>query len=402
MTAWIESLREQALKELPILKLPTAERTPIGKWDFESLKGNNDNAPKIEGIPASVSHLIGDEQDNTIVVSDGQIVFKNLSSDFEDVIIAPIGEAFASHEEVIKPHFNEIAPFYANRLTAVNLLNQNSGLLIFVPRNKVVAEALNVIYLQQDASLVNRNLVITGQSSQLKYIETYVNELEAPAILITEIAVGENSQLEMVSTDRLSAGVTAYSRRQAAVQANGRFSFSHAALSDGNVVTENRASLMGAGASAEVRTVAISEMEQKQNITIKVEHLAPHTTGNIINHGISKDKAALVFNGIGKIHSGMRGSDAQQESRVMMLSETSTALANPFLLIDEYDVTAGHAASVGKIDEDQLYYLMSRGLSRREAETLIIHGFLMPFIEGIENKTTQEALGRVIIDKINP
>ena len=129
--------------------------------------------------------------------------------------------------------------------------------------------------------------------------------------------------------------------------------------------------------------------KQKQNITINIEHLSLYRRTYCQPYGFQKDSAQLTFNGIGKINKGMNGSDAQQESRAMILSETARADANPILLIDEYDVKAGHAAGVGKIDEEQLYYLMSRGLTRRAAEILIIYGFLMPFIDDIRSGDNQ-------------
>ncbi len=93
-----------------------------------------------------------------------------------------------------------------------------------------------------------------------------------------------------------------------------------------------------------------------------------------------KDSATSIFNGIGKIEHGASKSNAQQSSRVLMLDEKARGDANPILLIDEDDVMAGHAASVGRVDPTQLYYLMSRGIPKREAERLVIHGFLAPVV----------------------
>ena len=105
------------------------------------------------------------------------------------------------------------------------------------------------------------------------------------------------------------------------------------------------------------------------------------TDGYILKHGVMKENASSVFNGIGYIKHGGTKSIANQESRVLMLSENARGDANPILLIDEDDVEAGHAASaVGRVDPEQLYYLMSRGISRAEAERLVIHGFLDPVV----------------------
>lgn len=93
-----------------------------------------------------------------------------------------------------------------------------------------------------------------------------------------------------------------------------------------------------------------------------LEHLAPHTYGDMDNYGIVKSKASLIIDGVGRIYKGMSGSDTHQTNKIIVFDEGCKAQANPYLYIDEYDVKASHGASVGKIDEDHLYYLMSRGL----------------------------------------
>jgi Fe-S cluster assembly protein SufD len=104
------------------------------------------------------------------------------------------------------------------------------------------------------------------------------------------------------------------------------------------------------------------------------------------------EKAALIFNGIGHIVKGARGADAQQENRVLMLSRTAHGYANPILLIDENDVKAGHAASVGRVDASQMYYLMSRGLTKDVAQRLVIRGFLGAVLTAIPLPTVQQEL----------
>ena len=111
-------------------------------------------------------------------------------------------------------------------------------------------------------------------------------------------------------------------------------------------------------------------------------------------------KSQLIFNGIGHILHGAKGADAQQESRVLMLSKQGRGDANPILLIDDNDVTAGHAASVGRIDEEQMYYLMSRGLSKELAERLVIRGFLGPVLNKIPDKHTLTTLEKVCEQKL--
>jgi len=396
LPTWLQPIYEQVKTEYATLALPKADKTQIKDWDFENIETTNTLASQ-EQINLN---LIKENNENVVVVCDGVITYKKLSNAFEGAIITTIEEALENHEELIKPYFGNIIPVNTNRLTALNFLNLNSGLMIYVNKNQVIEPTLHVIYLGEKRALINHNLIILSQGSQLRYIESYLKSSQTIANLNTEIVVGENAQLDHTVMECLPEHVLTYKCTKAQVEANGRLYSSYGALNEGHMVSENFVSLIGSGASAKTKTVAIAQNKQKQNITVEVEHLAPHTVGNIMNHGISKDEAQLVFNGIGKIHKGMQGSDAQQASRVMILSETARADANPLLLIEEYDVTAGHAAAVGKINEEQLYYLMSRGLTRREAETLIIHGFLMPFVNDIQNETVQAEFTKLIERKI--
>lgn len=401
LPTWLNEMRDHASAMMPTLKLPKADRTNIKNWDFEAVEASSPSRYIKNQIPETISHLVSDDEQNVIVISNGEVIYRKLDAVFEGVVIANLQDALSTHAELFKPYFMKNVSVETNKLTALHLMHLNSGLFIYIPKNKVIQDVLNVIYLQENGSLFNHTLIVAEPNSEFKYIENYANETHSNINVISEVIVKENAQVEYAAMDRLSDESLVYNLRKVSVEANGRFMLSLGALNDGNTVSENLVSLVGQGANAEVKTVAIAEGSQKQNITVNIEHLAPYTEGHIVNHGISKDHAQLTFNGIGKIHKGMNGSNAQQESRAMILSETARADANPILLIDEYDVKAGHAAGVGKIDEEQLYYLMSRGLSRRSAEILIIYGFLMPFIDAIRSQAIKTEFEKVIERKIH-
>jgi Fe-S cluster assembly protein SufD len=149
-----------------------------------------------------------------------------------------------------------------------------------------------------------------------------------------------------------------------------------------------------------MKMVTVGRGDQTQNFTTSIIHFGKGSEGWILKHGVSKDAATSIFNGIGKIEHGASKSNAQQTSRVLMLSEKARGDANPILLIDENDVMAGHAASVGKVDPTQLYYLMSRGIPKKEAERLVIHGFLAPVVSELPIDEVKKMLVDVIERKV--
>ena len=150
-----------------------------------------------------------------------------------------------------------------------------------------------------------------------------------------------------------------------------------------------------------MKIVAISAGKQVQAIDTRVTNKASYSVGHILQHGVIREKGTLTFNGIGHIIKGAKQADAQQESRVLMLSDQARGDANPILLIDENEVTAGHAASVGRVDPEEMYYLMSRGLKKADAERLVIRGFLGGVLTAIPIKTVQQELVDVIEGKLN-
>ncbi|HLG28055.1 MAG TPA: SufD family Fe-S cluster assembly protein, partial [Paenisporosarcina sp.] len=158
--------------------------------------------------------------------------------------------------------------------------------------------------------------------------------------------------------------------------------------------------LVGDGSYGDTKMVTVGRGKQKQNFTTKIIHWGKHSEGHILKHGVMKDEASSIFNGIGKIEHGATKSNAVQESRVLMLNEKARGDANPILLIDEDDVTAGHAASVGRVDPLQLYYLMSRGISKQNAERLVIHGFLAPVVNVLPIEGVKKQLTEVIERKV--
>ena len=172
-------------------------------------------------------------------------------------------------------------------------------------------------------------------------------------------------------------------------------------MNDGNIVADFDSDLVGEGSNAQVKVVAISGGRQIQGIDTRVTNMAPHSVGHILQHGVIRERGTLTFNGIGHILKGAKGADAQQESRILMLSDHARGDANPVLLIDENEVTAGHAASSGRVDPDEMYYLMSRGLRKADAERLVIRGFLGSVITAIPVKSVREELVEVIEGKLN-
>jgi len=158
--------------------------------------------------------------------------------------------------------------------------------------------------------------------------------------------------------------------------------------------------LVGPGAEVKLRAIAVSSDNNQQNIDVLIIHKAPDTIGNMTNIGIANKHGKIILNGVEKIEKGMKRANAFQTLKGIITSDMATVEVNPILLINEYDVKAGHGATIGKLEEDQLYYLQSRGLTKAEAEKLIVNGFLTPIIEEIEDEPLKERFISLVNSRI--
>lgn len=403
---WLIDLRKQGFQNIQALSLPKPDKTKIDKWNFAAQA--EDGNTHIE-IPAEMKELWEDDEQNVLVLYKDQIVYQKTTEAFDQsgVIFTNLFDGLKNHNELIQNYFMKKAiKSDAHKLTALHTALLNTGAFIYVPKNVVVDEPVHVVFLQKGAeSFHNHVLLVADTCSQISYVETTfsVDTVEAPATatICAEIIVNDGAKVTYGAIDSLGKNITAYINRQAHVDRDGQFDCAHGAFGDANAIIETVTHLFGEASKANTRTVTVGRENQKQNFTVQTIHYGNHSEGFILNHGVGMEESVTIFNGIGKIEFGAVKSDAQQSSKLLMLNKEARGDANPILLIDEHDVMAGHAASVGKIDEMQMYYLMSRGLLKEEAERLIIHGFLAPVVAELPIEKVRDLLVRMIEGKVS-
>jgi Fe-S cluster assembly protein SufD len=171
-------------------------------------------------------------------------------------------------------------------------------------------------------------------------------------------------------------------------------------MNDGNTVANNTTILKGTGSTAETKSISVGTGSQRQNLTSQVQHIGTHSESDMVSKAVMTGEAVSILNGITKIEKGAEKANGVQAENILMLSEKSRGDANPILLIDEDDVKAGHAASVGRFSEESLYYLMSRGITRQNAERLIILGFLDPVVAEIPVEEVRNRLRQALERKL--
>lgn len=403
---WLTSLRLEAFGLVGQLELPKPDKTKIDNWNFTNF---NHQLEETAAISDEIRALLGENQkeQNYIVQQNGANAIVQVNEDLEKlgVIFADIQTAFAKHSDKLQKYFmKEIAPANENKLLALHAALVNGGIFIYVPKNVEIDVPLQAVFslTGEKSALFNHVLIVAEENSRLTYVENYVSENAKGAVanIVCEVFVGAGARVSFGAVDHLGEEITTYVVRRAKVEKDGRIDWALGQMNNGDTVSENTTNLAGDGSYADSKTVSIGCGKQRQNFTTNIIHFGKHSKGHILAHGVMKDEATGIFNGISKIEHKAAKSNSDQTERILMLSEKARGDANPILLIDENDVMAGHAASVGKIDPVQMFYLMSRGISRKEAERLIIHGFLAPVVDQLPIKAVKERLTDVIERKV--
>ena len=321
------------------------------------------------------------------------------------VIVVDWQEATVRFPELVKEYLYSVIPEKADRVLAYHREYFDGGVFIYIPdhyEEKVVIDCL-ILQDSRAAQTCNlRSVIVAGVHARLEYIERLqtIGEVANSAVIITEVVARAGSQIKYCAIDSLAAKTTAYIKRYARTENDAVVNWAIGAMNDGHTILDTDTYLDGKGSESQLAIVAIASQDQVQGIDAKVVNRGHYSIGNILQHGVILDRATLTFNGIGLIEKNAKHADAQQESRVMMLSDEARGDANPILLIEEFEVTAGHAASAGQLDEQQLYYLMSRGLPRQEAEFLVVRGFLGSVIQEMPSQLVRDQMVAIIDRKL--
>lgn len=398
------SKRHQGAEHVNTLELPFIERVKFHRWNlFSPVIGEGSSL--IMDLPS----VIPSAQGAAKIVQLGAVTYwqeSSMEAEEQGIIVMDLFEAMQAYPELVSEYYMTKAVLVdEDALTAYHAAMVNSGVFIYVPKNVEVQDAIEAHFIQNNTleeSFVKHVLIVADTNSSLSYVERFetVGDVKNTANIVVEVIAKEGAKVHFAGVDALGASTDAYVNRRGYLEKDASIEWALGIMNDGNVIADFDSELRGNGSHSQVNVVAVSTGKQVQGIDTRVTNYAPYSVGHILQHGVIMDKSTLTFNGIGHIIKGAKFADAQQESRVLMLSEGGRGDANPILLIDENEVTAGHAASVGQVDDEQLFYLMSRGISEQEAKRLVIRGFLGSVISAIPIENTRRELVTMIDQKL--
>ncbi len=402
--SWLQDLRKKAFDKIDQLELPTIERVKFHRWNL------GDGTITESEASANIPDFTALDSNVKLVQFGTQTVFEQIPQALEDqgVLFTDFHSALEEIPQLVEDYFMSSVKYDDDKLAAYHTAYFNSGAVLYIPDNVEIEEAIEGIFYQDSDSDVPFNkhiLIIAGKNSKFSYLERLESKgngsEKATANVTVEVIARSGAQVKFAAIDRLGENVTAYISRRGKLGQNASIDWAIGVMNEGNVVADFDSDLIGNGSHADLKVVALSSGRQVQGIDTRVTNFGCNSIGNILQHGVILEKGTLTFNGIGHIIKGAKGADAQQESRVLMLSDQARSDANPILLIEENDVTAGHAASIGQVDPEDMYYLMSRGLDQHTAERLVVRGFLGSVIVEIPVKEVRDEMIATIEEKLS-
>ncbi|HEY6957484.1 MAG TPA: Fe-S cluster assembly protein SufB [Candidatus Limnocylindria bacterium] len=397
---WMLERRLKALRHFEKRAMPTwgADLSGI---DFEEiyyyLKASDKNVQSWEDTPDYIKRTFDKlgipeaEQKYLAGVGaqyDSEVVYHNIRKDLEakGVIFTDTDTALREHEEIFRKYFGTIIPANDNKLAALNTAVWSGGSFVWVPPGVDVEIPLQAYFRinSESAGQFERTLIIAEEGSKVHYVEGCTAPVFSTATLhsaVVEIIVKQGARVRYTTIQNWSHNVYNLVTKRATVEADGVMEWIDCNL--GSAVTMKYPSvyLVGERAHGEVLSVAFAADGQHQDAGAKMVHAAPHTTSLITSKSISKGSGRTSYRGLVKIYPGMKKSKSTVRCDALILDQTARSDTYPYMEIDEEDVSIGHEATVSKVGEEQLFYLMSRGLTEAEATAMVVNGFIEPIVK---------------------
>jgi Fe-S cluster assembly protein SufD len=321
----------------------------------------------------------------------------------EGIDVLPFHEAVEREESLVRDAFGSVVDPETNYLTALSTALFSTGTVIYVPED-VDAEDVTIRTTMNGRSLFNYTLVVTEKSSSVTILERQETgeDLDGSRYYsgLTEIVGGENAYVQYGSLQDLDQTTYNYQLKEAEVDTYGTVDFIDVNI--GSRLTKSSVETHLNGDSSETKMVGAfyGHDDQHFDIDARVWHNAEHTTADLVTRGVIDDEARSVYEGVQNVGADAWDTSSYQRENTLMLSDESEADASPKLIINNHDTEASHSATVGQVDEQDLFYMTSRGVGERLAKNMLVEGFYVPVLEEIEVAELREDLQERVRERL--
>jgi Fe-S cluster assembly protein SufD len=378
---WLLQTRLEALESLESLDLPDVIKTPGRRWtDLESLD-----------FETLVDPL--NQSDETVRVT------------AEGVKVLPFAEAVDTHPDLVESAFGSTVAFDENYLTALSTALFTTGTVVYVPEG-VDAEDVKVRAEMNSRSLFSHTLVISEPSSSVTILESIepgsasINADSRYFSNVVEIAAGENSYVQFGSLQTLEDNTYSYTLKRADVSTYGTVNWIEGNLGSRLTRSDVESELNGDSSESQIVGAFFGHEDQHFDVNARVWHKAEHTTADLVTRGVLDDEARSVYEGVQDVGRDAWSTSSYQRENTLMLSDESEADASPKLIIHNHDTEASHSATVGQVDQEDLFYMTSRAIQPGVARDMLVKGFFVPVLEEIAVDEFRDDLQQLIAARL--
>ncbi len=391
---WMTKYRTDALKVFLKKKMP--------KWganlesiDFEKiiyyLSATKKKAATWDDVPAEIKNTFEKlgipEAERKILAGveaqfDSEVVYSKIREDLEKlgVIFCSTDQALKEHPELFKKYFGTVIPAGDNKFSALNSAFWSGGSFVYVPKGVEVPIPLQAYFRinSKDLGQFERTLIIADEGSRVHYIEGCTAPIYSSDSLhaaVVEVIALPGAHVRYTTLQNWSNNVYNLVTKRAHAHKDAIVEWLDANIGSKITMKYPSVYLLGENAKADMMSIAFAGKEQLQDTGSKAVHMAKNTSSSIVSKSISKDGGRTMYRGLVRVNKGCKDSKSNVRCDALILDEKSASDTIPYMEINEKKVNMGHEATVGKIGEEQLFYLQSRGLSEAEAAALIVRGF---------------------------
>lgn len=400
---WLIQRRIEAFTALQELPLPESRYTKIRGLDLNAFDFARQNTNG-----ARVSEFATEREAMHIQI-DGKILTTQVPEPLRSkIIFCDLATAVREYPDLVRRYLFEVVLPQEDKMVALVGALAHSGIFIYIPKDTVLAEPLRLVYLLDEpsvAALAHQVIVVERGSSVTVLEEAYAKHPQelGPHLhgAITEVYLGEGAQVKFGALQNWNEGTFSFVRRRARVERDAKLHWTIGWLGGLLTMSYVESRLVGPGAEMEDIQVLFGRHKQHFDLTSSLRNMAPHVKGEIHMKGVMKDQARAVMYGFIKVDPVAQQSNSYQLAQGLLLNDGAHCDAIPGLEIEANDVRATHGASIGPIDEEQIFYLMSRGFDREQAKRIIVEGFLTPTLEQIPIAGVRERFHAFIEQKWN-
>lgn len=398
---WMTDLRLKSLAFFEARQLPTwgGDLTKINFDDiYYYIKPTEKKAASWDELPVEIKRTydrIGiPEAEKKLLLGgvsaqyESEVVYKSIQKTLskKGVIFLDMDSGFREYPEIVKQYFGTIIPPNDNKFAALNSAVWSGGSFIYVPKGVHVDLPLQAYFRINAANMgqFERTLIIAEEGSYVHYVEGCTAPIYSTDSLhaaVVEIIVKKGARVRYTTIQNWSANVYNLVTKRMRVEEEAFGEWVDCNLGSKLTMKYPSLYLMGSKARGEVLSIAYAGKGQHQDAGGKAIHVAPDTTSKITSKSISKGGGRTSYRGLLQVYKGAKNVKSKVVCDALLLDETSRSDTYPTMKVDEQGVQIEHEATVSKIGEEQLFYLMSRGLSQAEAEAMVVNGFIEPIVK---------------------